>query len=118
MIETLETGVEQNWVVSRDVLSEAWSVAGETRSRLERVRDEAKKIGFQLERATTREANARVRADVMRRSREFKRLSFTETYPKESPVLDNNRGRRDFLDASDRGVRTSTQTEAGTYSSS
>lgn len=118
MIETFETGVEQNWVVSRDVLSEAWSVAGETRSRLERARDEAKRIGFQLERATTREANARVRADVMRRSREFKRLSFTETYPKESPVSDNNRGHRDFLDVADRGVRTSTQTEAGTYSSS
>ena len=104
-IEAIETGVEQNWVVSRDVLSEAWSVAGETRSRLERVRDEAKKIGAQLQRATTREANARVRADVIRRSREFARLSFTETYP------------RLGLDASDRGSgpRGSTQTEAGTH---
>ena len=102
-IEAIETGVEQNWVVSRDVLSEAWSVAGETRSRLERVRDEAKKIGAQLQRATTREANARVRADVIRRSREFARLSFTETYP------------RLGLDESDRGPRGSTQTEAGTH---
>ena len=82
-ITEIERGVEGNWVVSRDVLSETWHVAGETRGTLQRVRGEAATLGARLERAATREANARVRADVARRSKAFRALSVTDTYPKE-----------------------------------
>jgi len=107
-IAEIERGVEGNWVVSRDVLSETWHVAGETRGTLRRVREEAATLGARLERAATREANARVRADVARRSKAFRALSVTDTYPKEK---ENNADVVDAID--DIGVRGSTQTEAG-----
>ena len=107
-IAEIERGVEGNWVVSRDVLSETWHVAGETRGTLRRVREEAATLGARLERAATGEANARVRADVARRSKAFRALSVTDTYPKEK---ENNADVVDAID--DIGVRGSTQTEAG-----
>ena len=107
-IAEIERGVEGNWVVSRDVLSETWHVAGETRGTLRRVREEAATLGARLERAATREANARVRAEVARRSKAFRALSVTDTYPKEKE------NESDVVDAiDDIGVRGSTQTEAG-----
>ena len=107
-IAEIERGVEGNWVVSRDVLSETWHVAGETRGTLRRVREEAATLGARLERAATREANARVRADVARRSKAFRALSVTDTYPKEK---ENESDVVDVID--DIGIRGSTQTEAG-----
>ena len=107
-IAEIERGVEGNWVVSRDVLSETWHVAGETRGTLQRVRGEAATLGARLERAATREANARVRADVARRSKAFRALSVTDTYPKEK---ENESDVVDVID--DIGIRGSTQTEAG-----
>ena len=107
-IAEIERGVEGNWVVSRDVLSETWHVAGETRGTLQRVRGEAATLGARLERAATREANARVRADVARRSKAFRALSVTDTYPKEK---ENDADVVDAID--DIGIRGSTQTEAG-----
>ena len=107
-IAEIERGVEGNWVVSRDVLSETWHVAGETRGTLRRVREEAATLGARLERAATREANARVRADVARRSKAFRALSVTDTYPKEK---ENDADVVDAID--DIGIRGSTQTEAG-----
>ncbi len=107
-IAEIERGVEGNWVVSRDVLSETWHVAGETRGTLRRVREEAATLGARLERAATREANARVRADVARRSKAFRALSVTDTYPKEKE------NESDVVDAiDDIDIRGSTQTEAG-----
>jgi hypothetical protein len=107
-IAEIERGVEGNWVVSRDVLSETWHVAGETRGTLRRVREEAATLGARLERAATREANARVRADVARRSKAFRALSVTDTYPKEK---ENESDVVDVIDGI--GIRGSTQTEAG-----
>ena len=81
-IEAIERGLESNWVVGRDVLRAAWSVAGETRERLETARTEQSRLGARLERATLREANARVRADISRRSKAFARITVSDGYPK------------------------------------
>ena len=108
-IAEIERGVEGNWVVSRDVLSETWHVAGGDARDFQRVRGEAATLGARLERAATREANARVRADVARRSKAFSRLSsVTDTYPKEK---ENDADVVDAID--DIGTCGSTQTEAG-----
>ena len=128
-VAEIERGVEGSWVVARDVLSEAWKAAGETRGKLERSRDETRALGLRLERAATREANARVRADVERRGRAFARLSVTDAYPKVSTSVTSDESANsmrvsahgafgalaggDGLD--ERALRGSTRTEAGTW---
>ena len=78
----IERRVEGSWAVVGDVLSEAWRAAGETRGKLDRARDEASVLSAALERAATREADARVGADVEWRSRTLARPSATDASPK------------------------------------
>ena len=79
--ENLEEGVERHWRVSRDVLTEAWGNARVYRERFEDVRAEAAMLGASLERTAVREANQRARAETLRRSREYDRLSAVDSLP-------------------------------------
>ena len=79
--ENLEEGVERHWRVSRDVLTEAWGNARVYRERFEDVRAEAAMLGASFERTAVREANQRARAETLRRSREYDRLSAVDSLP-------------------------------------
>ena len=79
--ENLEEGVERHWRVSRDVLTEAWGNARVYRERFEDVRAEAAMLGASLERTAVREANQRARAETLRRSWEYDRLSAVDSLP-------------------------------------
>ena len=106
-VAEIERGVEGNWVFGRDLLHETWGVVTRTRKRLDQVKHEANTLGLQLRKSSEREANRAVRRDIERRSKEFGKLSVTDSYPKFKPLTVSN----DFGDNS--FVRSSTRTQAG-----
>ena len=121
-IVEIERGVEGNWVFSRDLIHEAFGVVNHTVTRLRDIKKESASLGRRLRKSAEREANAKIRADNARRSKEFGKLTVVDSYPKfyEAPwtSLDQFEQHEKHVASSsgfDDTIRSSTKTEVGGF---